>query len=272
MPPDADLASMARQLQAMDQHRDVDLLRAYEERQRRHPNPLVRFGAKCFSQADEDGLTLEIIRRIGLSQGRFAEFGVGDGMQNNTLILAAMGWHGFWVGNADLAFDPTSSARLTYTKAWITADTIVDHFRAGSAAGPVDVVSLDLDSNDYHMVQALLQDGAAPALFIVEYNAKFPPPVRFVIRHDPAQVWGRDDYFGASLQSFADLFGAHGYRLVCCNAATGVNAFFVRDAFAGLFPEVPADIRQVFVGPHYHLLRRHGHAQSVRTVLRVLEG
>ena len=48
-----------------------------------HPNPLTKFGTKCFSQTDEDGLTLEILRRLGLEYGVFAEFGVGNGKENS---------------------------------------------------------------------------------------------------------------------------------------------------------------------------------------------
>src|SRR5437016_4741195 len=59
-------------------------------------NPLNRFGAKYFSQADEDGITLEIVRRLGITVGTFAELGVGNGLENNTLILLANGWRGFW--------------------------------------------------------------------------------------------------------------------------------------------------------------------------------
>src|SRR5947209_3607764 len=61
-------------------------------------NPLNRFGGKYFSQADEDGITLEIIKRLGIKTGTFAELGVGNGLENNTLILLANGWRGFWIG------------------------------------------------------------------------------------------------------------------------------------------------------------------------------
>src|SRR5689334_19646631 len=69
-------------------------------------NPFNRFGKKTFSQTDEDGLTFEIVRRLGLEKGTFAEFGVGDGLENNTLSLIAAKWRGFWAGNEELAFDP----------------------------------------------------------------------------------------------------------------------------------------------------------------------
>ena len=79
---------------------------------RKSENPLNKFGRKCFSQTDQDGITLEILRRIGcLADGVFAEFGVGNGMENNSLILAALGWRGFWVGSEDIAPDVTPAIR-----------------------------------------------------------------------------------------------------------------------------------------------------------------
>jgi hypothetical protein len=39
-------------------------------------------------------------------QERSLEFGVGDGTENNTLVLLSIGWRGAWVGGENLAFDP----------------------------------------------------------------------------------------------------------------------------------------------------------------------
>jgi hypothetical protein len=64
-----------------------------------HANPLLRFGEKYYSQNDEDGILLEIVRRIGLgSNATFLEYGVGNGFENNTLIWLMSGWRGGWVG------------------------------------------------------------------------------------------------------------------------------------------------------------------------------
>jgi hypothetical protein len=240
-----------------------------------HPNPLVKFGRKCFSQTDEDGITLEIVRRLGVENGRFAEFGVGDGLENNTIILGALGWSGFWVGGEDLAFDASRTARLRYAKDWITLENIVGHARAGleflgqlgaGRGDELDVISLDLDGNDIYFVAALLKSGLRPKLFIVEYNAKFPPPARFQISYDAANVWVGDDYMGAALANFSDLFGKHGFRLVCCNACSGTNAFFVRGEYSGLFGDVPEDIRDVYAEPRYHTYQWFAHRTSARTV------
>ena len=37
--------------------------------QKQHTNPLNSYGKKCFSQTDEDGITLEIIKRLKIDKG-----------------------------------------------------------------------------------------------------------------------------------------------------------------------------------------------------------
>lgn len=46
---------------------------------------------KVYSQSDEDGITLAIVRRLDIARGVFAELGVGDGVENNTLVFLALG-------------------------------------------------------------------------------------------------------------------------------------------------------------------------------------
>lgn len=255
--------------------RDMLLAAAVAERRTAHPNPLARAGAKCFSQSDEDGITLEILRRLGFDRpGVFAEYGVGNGLENNTLILAALGWSGLWIGNEPLAFscDGIPADRLCFRQAQITRDNILDLTRQGlSRLGrdAPDVISCDLDGNDLHFVARLLEGGLEPALFIVEYNAKFPPPVRFSIAYNDDHRWKVDDHFGASLCSFVDLFAAHGYMLACCNAHAGTNAFFVAERYRDRFDDVPGAIADIYVGPHLHMFTRHGMRTSPETVRRL---
>jgi hypothetical protein len=234
-----------------------------------HPNPLNKFGRKCFSQTDEDGITLEIVRRLGVKKGTFAEFGVGDGLENNTIILGALGWRGFWVSADDLAMDIPKSGRLLYIRDWVTLESVSRHTRAGLdflGADRLDVISLDMDGNDIYFVEDLLKNGFAPKLFIVEYNGKFPPPARFQIAYDPDFSWAMDDYYGAALANFMDLFERHGFRLVCCNSFNGGNAFFVRNDFSHLFGDVPTDINDVYSEICYYMYSSHGHRPCARTV------
>lgn len=239
-----------------------------------HPNPLSRCGMKCFSQTDEDGITLEILRRINsLETGTFAEFGVGNGTENNTLILKAIGWKGFWVGGEKLAYSTGQSpGSFHYRRAWITRENIVALAEEGRRKlddRPIDVISLDLDGNDIHLVEKLLENGFRPKLFIVEYNAKFPPPVRWQMDYDARHRWAGDDYFGASLCSFVDLFSRFGFFLACCNAHTGANAFFLREELRGAFPDIPNDLNEIYVPPRYYLYSSYGHPRSIRTIAKM---
>jgi len=239
-----------------------------------HPNPLTAYGGRVYSQNDEDGLTFEILRRIGRVKGVFCEFGVGDGLENNTLALVAAGWSGFWVGGEDLAFTTNpgqaSNLRFHYEKRWVTRSNIVELYGLGLGAireSRCDVMSLDLDGNDYYFVEALLKAGAAPDLFIVEYNAKFMPPIRFKIDYQEDHRWQTDDYYGASLCSYNELFERHGYFLACCSLA-GVNAFFVKQEHRSRFAEVPREIESLY-SPARHFLSRlqsSGHKTSLRTI------
>jgi len=106
---------------------------------------------------------------------------------------------------------------------------------------------------------------------MVEYNAKFIPPIQWSIEYDPTHVWMGDDYFGASLASFNILFEKYNYRLVCCNSHTGANAFFVREEFAQYFDDVPKDIRIIYVPPRYVLSKQYGHKPALETIAKLFK-
>ena len=198
--------------------KDLSLKTFLAELSKEQTNPFNKFGRKCFSQTDEDGITLEIIRRLKIENGFFAEFGVGNGFENNTLVLVALGWNGFWVGNQDLEFNYSPSRKFVFVKEWLTRENISQLTRnilSKSKTQSIDVISLDLDGNDIHLVRSLLDNKFFPKLFIVEYNAKFPPPICFEIEYDPNHLWKGDDYYGASLCSYVEMFERFGYSLVC---------------------------------------------------------
>jgi hypothetical protein len=223
-----------------------------------HSNPFVKYGAKIFSQTDEDGLTLEILLRINPFNRTYIELGVGDGMECNTLILAAMGWKGQWIGNQDLVVK-----HPLYTNKFITVYNVCSLLEYDPS-----VLSIDLDGNDYHILEQMLRD-ITPDLIILEYNAKFIPPVSWIMPYEPTFVWNGSDYFGASLQAFAYLL--INYRLIVCNAATGANAFFVHEKHSHLFPEVPYAIRQIYVPPRYRVDTNYGtHQRNILTVQSLL--
>lgn len=242
--------------------------------EKRERNPLLACGARYFSQNDEDGILLEILRRIELTEpSTFLEIGAGDGLENNTLILLAHGWSGGWVGGESLSFDPTGSPRLGFAQAWITRANVTAQCETalmpiGKQLADVRVASLDLDGNDFHLASELLGEGMRPDLFVVEYNAKFPPGAEFVMDYNELHSWS-GDYFSASLKSWHALFQRSGHRLVVCNL-TGVNAFFVDQKYAAAFSDVPTSLPELFMEGRYVTFPRSGYATSPRTVLQMI--
>lgn len=215
-------------------------------------NPLLAHGRRYFSQNDEDGILLEILRRLAITEpSSFCEFGIGHGTENNTIILLAMKWRGVWVGDEDLAFEcDKGSSRLVFLKKWITRDNAAALAqeglqRLGARLSDVRVFSVDLDGNDGSVVRALLTAGFAPDVFIVEYNAKIPPSVEFEMPYNEKYLWRGDDFYGVSLLSWVQIFRSADYRLVACNEC-GVNAFFVRTAHMDKFLDVPAEIDELY--------------------------
>ncbi len=253
---------------------DLLIQESTKEIQRNHPNPFNIYGKKCFSQSDEDGITLEILKRIKkISNGSFLEIGVGDGTENNTLVLLSLGWNGIWVGGSNLAFDTSNSKRLRFFKNWVTAENIVEIIYNGlntSKIKGLDLISVDLDGNDYFIVKKILEAKLLPSVFILEYNAKFPPPIKFSISYNPHHKWIVDDYFGASLSLWNQLMNQYGYILICCNSHTGANCFFVKKEFSKLFKEIPNDIEKIYSEPRYFLYKNFVHKRSIKLIQQII--
>ena len=249
--------------------RDLIIFQQNHEFQQKHPNPLNSYGKKCFSQNDEDGITLEIIKRMKITKGVFAEISPGNGLENNTISLAALKWKGFWLGSEDISFRYKNSKNFQFLKVRITKENILEYYNTTLQKineNKVDVLSLDLDGNDIYVLEEILKKSEHPNLIITEYNGKFPPPIKFKINYDPNHVWRADDYFGASLSEFTSMMDKYSYSLICCNSNTGTNAFFIKNDFIELFKEVPKDIEKIYVAPRYQLYERYGHPQSTRTI------
>lgn len=248
---------------------DSEIINNYLIRQNNHKNILCRYGKKVFSQSDEDGITNEIIKRLDIKKGSFIELGIGDGLENNTLYLKLLGWNGLWIDGKDIENKP-SNHNLKFIKNWIDKDNIYKILKDNIDLKKVNLVSIDLDGNDYYIAKELLEKSVLPDIFIVEYNGKFIPPSEFIIDYNPEHIYKFDDYYGASLQSFVNLFEKYKYKLICCNAATGANAFFVKDKFSNLFPEVPENIIDIYSDPYYFLPMKYGHKLSKKTIKKVL--
>jgi len=213
---------------------------------------LDRFGYKVYSQADEDGIIAEIFTRIGTTNKKFVEFGVGDGLESNCHYLLHKGWSGLWIEGNEKSINkifrlfekPVKENRLKMVNAFITAENINNLIGdEGKTTGEIDLLSIDIDGNDYHVWEAI--NCIQPRVVVIEYNAKFPPPHEWIMPYNPKHIWDGSEYQGASLSAMEKLGTKLGFQLVG-TTMNGVNAFFVRNDLAKeLFPK-PATAENLY--------------------------
>ena len=210
------------------------------------------------SQNGEDGVIAEIFRRIGADARTFAEVGIGDGVENNTAFLHSLGWRGHWFDAEPprLGLPPASSESLRFTRAFVDRENIAGLFTAAGVPSRLDLLSLDVDQNTFHLWQGLRD--WRPRGVVGEYNASIPPSIDWRCAYDPKRVWDGTANFGASLKAFENLGRELGFTLVHAEIL-GSNAFFVRDDLVHDHFQGPFDAETHHEPPRFELIHRVGH-------------
>ncbi len=201
------------------------------------PKRLNRHEYQALSQFGEDGIISEIFRRIGTTNKYFAEFGAGDGIENNSAALLLKGWNGFWIEGSPASSRLIrkhfsrfiSEGRLAFKESFVTRENIEALFAEAKVPKEFDLFSIDIDGNDYWVWKEI--KNYSPRVVIAEFNGTFGPEIEWVMKHNPDHAFDNTQYFGSSLKAYEKRFAEKGYRLVGCGLA-GINAFFVRQDLA----------------------------------------
>lgn len=218
-------------------------------------------GFRNYCQSDEDGILWYLLSVVGETSRFCVELGAGDGSECNTanLIQCHQWLHLLVDGDPENVkrgidfFSTTTLANLLvprFVQSWITRANVDDLLRSQQLP-PVDVFSLDLDSTDYWIWDAITC--IRPRIVVLEFNPVWGAeasvtvpyrepfvtpwvmvPERYIIPGGPDRI----PYFGASLPALTSLSARKGYRLVGLNRR-GFNAFFLReDVAVEAFPAV----------------------------------
>jgi len=221
---------------------------------------------KSHSQNGEDGILQYLFSRVGTALHTFVELGIGDGKECNCASLALNhGWSGLLVDsshkNISIAKEyyqkmlGSGSSAVKLLQCRVTVDNVNKVLRDNGFNREIDLLSIDIDGNDYWMWKAMT--AIDPRVVVIEYNSSFGPERSVTVKYD--ENFDRFNkhpsgfYHGASLAALTKLAHAKGYILVGCESS-GANAFFVRkDLASGILPEVP--VQQAYF-PHLIRLRR----------------
>lgn len=237
------------------------------------PKRLLRHGYKVYSQNDEDGIIHEIFKRIGIESRTFIEIGVEIGTECNTMGLLVDSWKGLWIeaNSSGVAYIkkniiPSHLNNLVIKEAMVTIEN-VNNLIEEYATGQIDLLSIDIDFNDYWIWKAV--DVIKPRVVIIEYNALFGPHLSLTVPYDPNGRWdGVTNYFGTTLEALVRLGREKGYKIVGCNFS-GVNAFFVRDdLIQDKFLE-PFTAEEHYEPPRYHHFTLSAHVPLIGPLVKV---
>lgn len=206
------------------------------------PEALMARRFRLYSQNEEDGIVLALLEAAGVGGRRFVEIGSGSSGGNSCVLAFEMGWTGLMVESrpefADrlrrkLAHNP----RVAVAAAFVTAENVNALVRAHNLEGEIDVLSIDIDSTDYWVFEAL--EACTARVVVIEYNALFGPDRAVTIPNAPRPPGASGEYVGASLAALDKLARRKGYGLVLCED-NGINAFFLRDGLAPAIPRLSA--------------------------------
>lgn len=187
-----------------------------------------KYEKKVYSQNGEDGIIEEIFNRIGTTNKFFVEFGVSDGIECNTRLLRQKGWNG-------ICMDSIFKNEVIH-RVFMTAENINDVFASFDVPKHFDLLSVDVDGNDFWLWQNLV--GYRPRCVVIEYNSRLPPNKFLVLPYDSNFTYKNDGIFGASLSALIELGKRKGYEYICVNSALEskyVNAFFVESEYISYF-------------------------------------
>ena len=201
------------------------------------PHDLLARRFRIYSQNEEDGMILALFDHAGVTDRRFVEIGSGMSGGNSALLAYECGWSGLMIEIEQRKIDRLlenfrHNPGVVGIAAAVSPTNVNDILREHGFTGEIDLLSLDIDSYDYWVLEAITV--VSPRVLIVEYNARLGPDLSLTIPKDGSLDDVPKRLRGASLAALEKLARRKGYRLVVCDPS-GTNAFFLRaDVAPGL--------------------------------------
>ena len=207
------------------------------------PHDLTARRFRLWSQNEEDGIIVGLFEHAGITNCRFVEIGSGRSGGNAAFLAHECGWSGLMIDIVPRAIQRVR-ARFSHNPgvigiaAAVSPENINQLLSDHGLTGEVDLLSIDIDSYDYWVLEALTV--VSPRMLVVEYNAGLGAERAVTIPKHATLDDIPKTYRGASLAALEKLARRKGYRLVVCDPS-GTNAFFLRDDVAPKVPGVSVD-------------------------------
>lgn len=211
---------------------------------------------KVFSQWGEDGILDFICETLKISKPKVVEIGAGNFNECNSRFLAESRSASVVAidTRADLVAEVKKMAVFWKTHIFPICEIVTPNninellvFAKDKMDG-IDILSLDIDGNDYWVLNAAKLDKIS--VVVVEYNSLFGNLAEVSVPRD--DLFNRKEkhfsclYYGASLPAFIYSLSLKGFTFLGSNRACS-NAFFVKNEKIKEFSiEIPSNL-ELFV-------------------------
>jgi hypothetical protein len=206
-------------------------------------NYVWEYGAKVYSQNGEDGIVYYLLSQIPDKNKIAVEIGAGDGLECNTgYLVRKEGYTSYFLDGSPYWLEQGVHAYQNFTDckgkprficSWITKENIIETLDSYQVPKEIDILSMDIDGNDYWILQEILsKQRLDPKVIVLEYQDILGPhrtlsiPYNPYFNHRNYDCWNGPNYCGASLKAFIYLLSKQ-YAFVGCEEK-GFNGFFVK--------------------------------------------
>lgn len=179
-----------------------------------------------YSQNEEQTIIKKLLDKYNI-KNMAVEIGINTGakgngktLQGNTVSLRDSGWNCVWIDGRTQHHDVLH--RMVYPE---NIQSILDEHVGHKQIG---IFSIDIDSEDWHVVRKILEGGRKPEVMLCETNAYIDP------MHDMVMPLGhrrsgrsKSRCHGASLTAFNNLLSLYGYSYFY-TTGFGTNSFWIR--------------------------------------------
>ncbi len=181
-----------------------------------------------FSEWSTERVFLEqLIDKMEIKAGQFVDIGASDGFSFSSTygfaksgkfsgLSVEMNWQKFLKMSVVYSeFPLVSVARVK-----VTPKNIVELLQGFHIKEDFDVLNLDIDSYDLHVLESMLRV-FRPKIISMEFNEKIPLGIFFTVDYFDEHFWRGDHFFGCSLEAACQLLFVKGYflhRLIESNA------------------------------------------------------
>lgn len=207
-----------------------------EKRIQAKPNNNTRTGP-WYSENGEDGVIEYLFTHIEDTNKFALDLGAGGGYVGSNLrhMVDVKKWS---TTEIDGKKYPIQSPTVQIER--ITPDNVVGLLEKYNTPQYVDLMSLDIDSMDYQVLESVLLAGYSSTVLAIEYNPIFSSSESYYRNYDASYNKDSTSNYGASIACFQKILDEYGYTLIhvfgqkCpVNGKTiqSNNALFIKDEY-----------------------------------------